>query len=98
MRRTLLIVIWTVGSFFVWYALMWATGAVLWHLFTKRQFAVPGWALELFSYGFFLGGLVVVPAVVALLGMRGKLPGTSKVPRRVRRSFEVQPSDGPAAG
>src|SRR5688500_7599950 len=100
MRRTLLIVVWTGGGFLAWYALAWAAGAVLWHLFTKRQFAVPDRALELFSYGFFLGGLVVLPAIIALLGMRGKLPGTSKVSRPARRGLEVarptvRPRDNP---
>ncbi len=90
LRRVLMIVIWCVGGFFTW-MLIWlaayapimipeAEGAMLprWEEYLGEALAVAG-----------IIGMAVIPSVLAVLGIRGRLPGT----RTVRKQYHGFPVD-----
>ena len=61
-------------------------GFSMMYLVNERQWRVPSGIDDWFNYAG-AAGMVIVPTLVALLGMRGKLPG---VRRRIGgRGFEV---------
>jgi hypothetical protein len=75
LRRTLFIIAWVACGLVAWSALANAVGFTLMYLVNERQVKVPEWTLSWLNIAGVVGALVV-PAASAVLGMRGKLPGT----------------------
>lgn len=80
---------WVVGSLIVWGVVCNGVAAVLAYLVNERQVNLPTWSNDVYNCAAF-GGVVVIPAITALLAIRAYLPGTGRR-RSTRRGFEVDP-------
>lgn len=73
-RRLVVGVAWTVGCFSIWYGLCYTFATVLDHLDRQGTRMPPEIGL---CYNFVaMIGLAAVPCIVAMMALRGKLPGT----------------------
>ena len=75
MRIVIVTIVWVILSMFVWSSAWFLLASWLAHLVNERGWRLPDIFLDLLNYG---GGaaILIIPSVVAVLGMRGKLPGT----------------------
>lgn len=92
MKRLLFIIVWTVGSFFGWMKWMSLLTGVVYRMVAERQ-VFPTWTLQACFIGLWFGGTLLIPAIVAVLGMRGKLPGTARARGLMPRGFEIGSAD-----
>ena len=79
---------WVVGSLAAWAGVCNVfTGA--WMYFqNERGVRFPGWLTDVYNWTA-VGGIVLIPAVVAVLAIRAYLPGTGQRPSK-RRGFAVE--------
>jgi hypothetical protein len=90
-RRIIAGIGWVIASLVVWAIVCNVVGFSLMYLVNERQVSVPAWTTDAYNW-IAVGGVVLIPPVVAVLAMRGKLPGTG-VRRSRGRGF---PLDAPA--
>src|SRR5687767_9152041 len=95
-RRIIAGIGWVVASLVVWAILCNVVGSSLMYLVNERQVSVPGWPTDAHNWTV-VGGVVLIPPAVAILAMRGKLPGTG-LRRSQGRGFplDVPRPDRPA--
>jgi hypothetical protein len=95
-RRIIASIGWVVTSLVVWAIVCNVVGFSLMYLVNERQISVPAWTTDAYNW-IAVGGLVLIPAFVAVLAMRGKLPGTG-LRRAQGRGFplDAQRPDGQA--
>lgn len=79
MFRVLISVGWVVGSILAWWCVLFAIGLGAEYLTNERQVRLPDWFDPFFNEVLSFGGTVLIPAFVALLVVRGKLPGTAAI-------------------
>jgi multisubunit Na+/H+ antiporter MnhB subunit len=78
--RALVFIGWIVGSLIAWDCVLYFVGEyVLGYFVNDRQVHLPDWFFPVLNYAVFFGGSVLIPAMVALLALRGNLPGTRRV-------------------
>ena len=92
LRRIALIAIWTVGATCAWILLTYAL--LLGYMYCQKHYGwpplaqlVPDWVFWLVIYG----GTLAVPVGAFLLGVIGRLPGTSDR-RSIGHGFSVEPT------
>lgn len=94
-RRTLAILLWTMGAFFGWFLCV--NLAVYFLLYWQQNHniaplvaGIPQWAFWVMLC--FMGGVAPLILTVGafILGRRGRLPGTSKQDRK-RSAFPIEP-------
>ena len=79
MLRALIFVAWVFGSVPLWWCVLFLFNPVITYLVNERQLHLPDGFYLFFNYGLVLGGTLLIPAIVAVLALRGKLPGTAHV-------------------
>jgi hypothetical protein len=80
---------WVVGSLIAWGVVCNVFGFVVFmYLGNERGVKLPAWSAEVFNWTE-IGGIVLIPAVVAVLAIRASLPGTGKRPSS-RRGFPIE--------
>ena len=74
MRVLFVTIAWMILSLLVWSGACFLMGFSIVYLVNERQWRIPDWIVDLLNYGG-VAGLVILPTVLAVLGMRRKLPG-----------------------
>jgi hypothetical protein len=87
LKRPFIITLWTIGAFLCWDVVIFGADFICMYLNNEKAFHIPTVIIPLLNIGG-LVGMLIIPTVFALLGMRGKLPGTRKSAQR-SQGFEV---------
>jgi hypothetical protein len=77
---------WMILSLLVWSGAWGLLGFSIEYLINERQWRIPEPSVDFLNYGGVVG-MVTIPTFVAVLGMRGKLPGIRT--RRGGRGFPL---------
>ena len=90
-RRIFVGIAWVVGSLIAWAVACGVFGFVVFmYLGNVRGVKLPAWSADAFNWAA-IAGFVLMPAVVAVLAIRGYLLGTGKRPFR-SRGFAIEPT------
>ena len=94
-RRIIAGIAWVIGSLAAWASVCNAFVFVWMYLANERQVIFPEWTSDVYNWTA-VGGIVLIPAVVAVLAIRAYLPGTGTRPSR-SRGFAVESPRPPGA-
>lgn len=84
---------WVIAGVVAWGIVCNVFIATLMYLVNKRRFRFPAWTIDVYDWTA-VAGIVLVPAVVAVLAMRGRLPGTGERGSKLR-GFPIESSQPP---
>src|SRR5688500_7062447 len=92
-RRIIAGIAWVVGSLIAWAVVCNVFFCSVMYLASERQVKCPAWTSDVYNWTA-VGGIVLIPAIVAVLAIRAYLPCTGTRPSAAS-GFPVEPT-GPA--
>ena len=95
-RRIIAGIAWVVGSLIAWALVCNVFSFSFMYLANERQVKFPAWTSDVYNWTA-IGGIVLIPAIVAVLAIRAYLPGTGTRPSAARGFLvESEQPSGPA--